>query len=485
MLVFANYINNIINLIRKRNLDELLKNEKELKDELYQKYQESSHYKESMHSFLRASLPQKIGIIFYKNRTFTFGNQTAKELVGIDINKECGHPISQSLVRIARLVEEYKAPQVLFSKDATGKELLLNGVPNLEHNNVIITLYHPSVSDVIARHSERLKNPTRWDYLLYLEATELGKRINTFIPGYSESLLNCKLNLFQAALSRKSLLLDVPEDDLANIIPLLHPIDSRDTTHILNLTSPERSREVAQQLFGRHQPIPQTMPLIPLIKKVGKAGTLIIKNVQFLHLESQERLAEAIAYGLYRALGSEQKRSCSARIMCTTNANIQLAVHEGTFSKNLWDELKKNTFSLPSLFTLPEHEFTALIDALVEQAIRENAVKHILQLTDRDRSNLALKRPASLAELRKKIHYLLIQKSKKNALDSSATIDTFIPSVTDPELLDAARLGKHALRDPKIMAQLWATFKNQNQIAAFLNVNRSSINRRCKEYNLQ
>jgi DNA-binding protein Fis len=60
-----------------------------------------------------------------------------------------------------------------------------------------------------------------------------------------------------------------------------------------------------------------------------------------------------------------------------------------------------------------------------------------------------------------------------------------VPSVTDPELIEAARLGKHALRDPKIMGQLWATFKNQNQIATFLNVNRSSINRRCKEYNLQ
>jgi transcriptional regulator with GAF, ATPase, and Fis domain len=485
MLVFANYINNIINLIRKRNLDELLKKEKELKDELYQKYQESSHYKESMHSFLRASLPQKIGIIFYKNRTFSFANQVAKELVGVDINKEHGHPLSQALIHVARLVEEYKSPQALFSKDATGKELLLNGVPNLEHNNVIITLYHPSVSDIIARHSEQLKNPTRWDYLLYLEATELGKQINTFIPGYSESLLHCKLDLFQAALSRKSLFLALPEDDLMNVVPLLHPSDIRDTIHILNLNGPERSREVAQQLFGLHHPSPHATPIIPLVKKVGKTGTIIIKNVQFLHLESQERLAELISYGLYRSLGSEQKRSCSARIMCTASCNIQLAVHEGTFSKNLWFELKKNTFSLPSLFTLPEHEFMALIDDLVEQAIRENVVKNILQLTDRDRTNLSLKRPASMTELRKKIHYILIQKSKKNTLDVKEIIDTFMPSVTDPELLEAAQLGKHALRDPKIMGQLWATFKNQNQIAAFLNVNRSSINRRCKEYNLQ
>jgi len=122
---------------------------------------------------------------------------------------------------------------------------------------------------------------------------------------------------------------------------------------------------------------------------------------------------------------------------------------------------------------------------MTEQIIRKDTIKHLLQLTDRDRANLSLKRPASLIELRKKIHHLMMQKTKKNALNITESIDTFMPSVTDPELIEAARLGKHALRDPKIMAQLWATFKNQNQIAAFLNVNRSSINRRCKEYNLQ
>ena len=52
-------------------------------------------------------------------------------------------------------------------------------------------------------------------------------------------------------------------------------------------------------------------------------------------------------------------------------------------------------------------------------------------------------------------------------------------------LIQASRLGKHALRDHKIMVMLWNKFKNQNKIAAFLGVNRSSVNRRCKEYNLE
>ena len=49
--------------------------------------------------------------------------------------------------------------------------------------------------------------------------------------------------------------------------------------------------------------------------------------------------------------------------------------------------------------------------------------------------------------------------------------------MNDPELIEAARLGKYALKDRKVMTLLWHKFKNQNHIATFLGVNRSSINR--------
>ncbi len=58
-------------------------------------------------------------------------------------------------------------------------------------------------------------------------------------------------------------------------------------------------------------------------------------------------------------------------------------------------------------------------------------------------------------------------------------------TITDPQLAEISRLGKSALKDPKTMHLLWNKFKNQNKIALFLGVNRSSINRRFKEYNIQ
>jgi len=76
-----------------------------------------------------------------------------------------------------------------------------------------------------------------------------------------------------------------------------------------------------------------------------------------------------------------------------------------------------------------------------------------------------------------------MQKSRTHNIDIEKTLDPAY-QVSDPNLMEIARLGKHALKDEKAMTILWNKFKNQNKIAVFLGVNRSSVNRRCKDYNL-
>ena len=108
----------------------------------------------------------------------------------------------------------------------------------------------------------------------------------------------------------------------------------------------------------------------------------------------------------------------------------------------------------------------------------------MLELNDKEKDKIIISRPISLVELKTKIQKLLIQKSKKHNIYEETQFEP-VHANTDPELMQAARLGKHALRDEKIMTMLWSKFKNQNQIAMFLGVNRSSVNRRCKAYNLE
>ncbi len=48
----------------------------------------------------------------------------------------------------------------------------------------------------------------------------------------------------------------------------------------------------------------------------------------------------------------------------------------------------------------------------------------------------------------------------------------------------AAQMGRAALTDEKLLRMLWSKLQNQNRIALFLGVNRSSVHRRCKELNI-
>lgn len=481
MVVFASYLGNIINLLQNRNLNALIQQEKELREELYSKHQEINQYKESIRSFLH-NQQRKIGILFYKNRRFTFGNQAAQELIEINPNTQEGHPLARALKQLTHKVQDYKTGQTMVAKDSQGTKLVLSAIPNLEENNIIIMVYYPEIADIIKTQLDQVKNPTECDYLLYLETTSSGKLINQLIPGTGAHLVQFKIELLKIALGKKALLLDIPEEDVTPTVEILHHISLRETLHILTLQAQEKNYETAIKLFGIN-PILTTQQEPALLEKLHN-GTLFIKNIHFLDLETQNNLAEFIRYGYFHVFKSDQKIASSVRVICSTNQNLATLTQADKFSKALFNELKQTTLSMPSLITLPEDELNALAEGFTEQAIRsQQAFKNLLELTDKEKDKLIHARPVSLQEFKTKVQNLLLNKSKKNHISQEVQFDPAY-NVSDPELVQAARLGKKALKDPKIMALLWYKFGSQNKIASFLGVNRSSVNRRCKEYNL-
>jgi transcriptional regulator with PAS, ATPase and Fis domain len=482
MLVFASYLSNIINLMQNRNLESLILQEKELKEELYKKQQEVSHYRESIRSFLKNSKHKEIGIIFYKYRRFICANQTAKEMIKININAQEGHPITRALKQVARQVQEYKSPQTTIVRDLDGNRYVISGVSNLEQNNVILTMSHPDIADIVSKQLGLLKDPSKWDYVLYLETTKPGQLINQLIPGNGETLLNFKISLLQTALSKKATLLEMPAEDLLSMVELLHHISTREVLYTISLQAITNPVEINSKLFGIN-PIFSQSQQKPLLEKLDGNGTLFIQNIEYLDRETQEYLAEFLQYGYYRVYKSEHKLSGDVRIICSTNQSLQQRVEAGTFSLALFNELKKCSICLPSLEELPDRELNDLAQGYTDQAIKTNDFKNLLELTDKERIKIMGNRPVSLQELKTRVQQLLVNKSKKNNIEQEIQFNPAY-EISDPELIQASQLGKYALRDHKIMVTLWNKFKNQNKIAAFLGVNRSSVNRRCKEYNL-
>ena len=484
MIIFITYAAKVVHLLQNRNLNELFKERKEITEELYKKHQEINKYKESVLSFLKMNKGNSIGIIFYKNRHFSFANEDALNILGVDPNKEIGDVVTKTLLIMAQKIENYKTPQLQIVKNIHNKRFVISGIPYSDSTGVIFTVYYPEVSDVIQELIDNIKDPSNWDYLLYLETTESGRLINELIPSHSEVLLNFKIELLKVALTKKALFLNVPEDDTVPIVELIHHISLKESLHVLNIENQQQAYDAVVSLFGINPLFNLHVSQESLLEKLDKKGTLFIKNIHFLDIESQKNLAEFIKYGFYKVLKTERKMFTDVRIICSSNQNLEYLAQEGLFSQALLDVLRITSLSFPSLLTLSQDEITTLIEGYREQVIYEKSgTDKLFVFTDDEKEQLLSQKIMSFFDLKKQVKELVMSKTKKSAIHNSVT---FNPGyhVTDPKLVQAARLGKYALKDPQIMGLLWSKFKNQSQIALFLGVNRSSVYRRCKDYGL-
>lgn len=480
MLVFAGSLGTIIDMIQYKNFNEVLCQAKMMKEDAYSKHQENNQFRESIKSFSRKKEQKEPGLIFYRNRRFTFGNKVAEDLIGINLNVQIGNPLTKELKKAVIEVAQYKAPKSILINDINGNKLAVSAQTNIEGNSVILSINPPDISDIIAKQFNLLPDPTQWDYLLYLETTKSGRLVNQLIPGNGETLLNFKITLLKAALSNKALLLDMHQDDIMDVVELLHSISLREKIHVLNVKNKQGEGDTIT-LCGINQLFKGATQTEPLLQQLDEIGTLFIKNIHHLSLTAQEHLAEYLRYGFFRMFKSEHRISSDVRIFCSSDEDLQTLVYEGQFSKKLFNEIQKTVINMPSLLTLPPEEIKGLATAFSEQLISDPELKHLLSLTNKDKERFEKFRPENFKTLREKVKLILIQKSKENNIYEETELDPTY-GLTDPDLIEAIRLGKQVLKDPKMMAMLWKKFGNQSKIATFLGVNRSSIHRRFKKH---
>lgn len=483
IVIFGTYLASAINIMHNSKTSTLLHENKKVKEELYLKHQEVNQYKESIKNILKQRFNSQVGILFYKDNKFKLGNEAAQSILPIDLNRQQNHPATITIKKLAQQVESFRSSQSCFLYDNNNKQLMVTGVPHLDYQSgVILTIHYADTSDVIKTQIDKLQDPSQFDYLLYLETTKSGKLINQIIPSNSEALLNFKIKLLEIALHKKSILLQSHSDDLLSIVEIIHHISLRHTLHIVDLKPTSSTHDLAIKLFGLNPLLMQDQEE-GLLKKLDQTGTLFIKNVELLDLETQNKLAEFIRYGIFTITKSEQRLTSDVRIICSVSQNPQTLIEDNKLSIALYKELSETSLIMPSFITMNEKELQELIDGFAHQAVKSSNFSALLQISKKDKDQLIDNRPASLQEFKLKIQQLLTLKSKDYHISQETHCDPEF-NITNPKLLEAANLGKHALKDAEIMSMLWNQFKCQSKIAQFLGVNRSSVQRRCKEYNL-
>lgn len=78
-------------------------------------------------------------------------------------------------------------------------------------------------------------------------------------------------------------------------------------------------------------------------------GTLFLDEVGNLPPEVQQKLLRALQTKSYRPVGSNRERKADVRIIAATNENLEKAVEEGRFRKDLYHRLREFVLRIPPL----------------------------------------------------------------------------------------------------------------------------------------
>ncbi len=489
--IFATFLGNLIGVLNQEHLLARLADHQTIRHELYIRQKELLTFQEAMNTTFGQKMRSEVGLLHYRNGAFTFGNTVALQILGVDPNKYPEHPVAQALHKFAENVDTYRCESSLLVPNMVENQLHFQGYPETTRlNGSLILVRKPEIADLLKLKASISPTPNEHTYLFYLHATQSGRLINKIVPGDSPTMMKFKMQLLKVCLSEKAVLLDAPAHDIKDIVEIIHTISLREQMHTLVLAPNKEKHNLSVEFFGIN-PILQTEKsnAVPLLEQYNN-GTLLIQNVDRLDHTTQDRLADFLKYGVYSPIRSTIQCQSTIRIICTTSNDVHTLLHNHELSARLYEELQPSMMRLPDIHTFSSEETSNLIDYIAaNDEVERGALEQAMTLNKEEKTVLLEKPFNSFYELKQEVKGKVAQ--RKQALKKvTQTREVVVPGFalhlidTHPELLRAAQLGKEALKDKKLMTLLWKTFGCQSLIAEYLGVNRSSVNRRCKEYGL-
>ncbi|MBA4373457.1 MAG: hypothetical protein C0402_11430 [Thermodesulfovibrio sp.] len=104
----------------------------------------------------------------------------------------------------------------------------------------------------------------------------------------------------------------------------------------------------------------------PGLLQMAAAGTLIIEHLEHLTPDVQKKLFKCITEGSFSPVGETKPMAMNARIISTTNADLQAMVDAGTFDRGLFELLAQKTITVPPL-RKRKKDIRAILDRLILQ----------------------------------------------------------------------------------------------------------------------
>jgi PAS domain S-box-containing protein len=216
----------------------------------------------------------------------------------------------------------------------------------------------------------------------------------------------------------------------------------------------------------------------PGLFELADKSTIFLDEIGELPLQIQVKLLRVLDHAPYYRLGGHRKITVDVRVVAATNQDLELAVQEGRFRKDLFHRLSQFQMRVPALRERPE-DITAL-------------AQHFLALkapgkTFSSEALAALRAhswPGNIRELRNVVAKLAMAAADRQVTASLVLVElTGEPAESQPRV--AVPLGDLGnMEEQMIIRALEKTGGHRAQAAEQLGISRRTLSRKLREYGI-
>ncbi len=206
-------------------------------------------------------------------------------------------------------------------------------------------------------------------------------------------------------------------------------------------------------------------------------GTLFIDEIGEMPLQTQAKILRVLTDKKFNRRGEDEFIPVSCRIICSSTANLNKLVDEGSFRKDLYHRINVVTISLPKL-----NERVGDIDLLVDHFSfyysNLNKVANIDLKPFIQKKYMGYKWPGNIRELRNAVErYIILGEKYEESENSDDLINDNSKNVISLPLKNARKIFEKNY----ILSQLERFEGNISKTANFIGMERSALHRKLKQ----
>jgi transcriptional regulator with PAS, ATPase and Fis domain len=219
---------------------------------------------------------------------------------------------------------------------------------------------------------------------------------------------------------------------------------------------------------------------------VAKRGTLLLDEIDVLRPPQQAKLLRVLESGEYERIGCNETRRMTARLIVTTNVDLESLIEKEMFRSDLYFRLKQVKFEIPPLRNRPVDVFPLALQ-FIEQFCRDHGMAIHRIHPDLPAALEAYAWPGNIRELRNEISRAVLF-CKDGILD---------PTTLSPKIQHAERNAGNAHAQPRLASEIAQTEQstiecmlrahsfNRAATARALGISRVTLYNKIRKYRIQ